>query len=273
MLRAGAENFQAVGLPLRRDAGADLFRKGLPGLADALVPLPGVVIDKPGVRGVLHAGNVFQHLSEDELFPLVGEDTVRKVTGYKNPGVRRTKLLGEGMIRRLLFRLWGLHKEDYLIRIGEHGKPLVESRFSVWYNLSHSGDYIVAAFSHLEVGIDIEQKRKARMEVARRFFHPAEIQCLQNLAGDAQDELFFRYWSVKESFLKYTGSGLSSPLSGFEVRFVDHRPRIFQSENLRNLSISACPVDPAYKCFVCAETTEEPGIFPFLVPDLFLPDE
>ena len=85
------------------------------------------------------------------------------------------------MIRRLLFRLWGLHKEDYLIRIGEHGKPLVESRFSVWYNLSHSGDYIVAAFSHLEVGIDIEQKRKARMEVARRFFHPAEIQCLQIL--------------------------------------------------------------------------------------------
>lgn len=73
------------------------------------------------------------------------------------------------MIRRLLFRLWGLHKEDYLIRIGEHGKPLVESRFSVWYNLSHSGDYIAAAFSHLEVGIDIEQKRKARMEVARRF--------------------------------------------------------------------------------------------------------
>ena len=215
----------------------------------------------------------FQHLSEDELFPLVGEDTVRKVTGYKNPGVRRTKLLGEGMIRRLLFRLWGLHKEDYLIRIGEHGKPLVESRFTVWYNLSHSGDYIVAAFSHLEVGIDIEQKRKARMEVARRFFHPAEIQCLQNLAGDAQDELFFRYWSVKESFLKYTGSGLSSPLSGFEVRFDGHRPRIFQSENLRNLSISACPVDPAYKCFVCAETTEEPGIFPFLVPDLFLSDE
>ena len=111
------------------------------------------------------------------------------------------------------------------------------------------------------------------MEVARRFFHPAEIQCLQNLAGDAQDELFFRYWSVKESFLKYTGSGLSSPLSGFEVRFDGHRPRIFQSENIRNLSISACPVDPAYKCFVCAETTEEPGIFPFLVPDLFLPDE
>lgn len=42
------------------------------------------------------------------------------------------------------------------------------------------------------------------MEVARRFFHPAEIQCLQNLAGDAQDELFFRYWSVKEMFFKNT---------------------------------------------------------------------
>ena len=54
----------------------------------------------------------FQHLSEDELFPLVGEDTVRKVTGYKNPGVRRTTLLGEGMIRRFIFCFWGLHQGD-----------------------------------------------------------------------------------------------------------------------------------------------------------------
>lgn len=85
MLRAGAENFQAVGLPLRRDAGADLFRKGLPGLADALVPLPGIVVDKPGVRGVLHAGNVFQHLSEDpavaEHTGQAGHHTVRRVHG------------------------------------------------------------------------------------------------------------------------------------------------------------------------------------------------
>lgn len=215
----------------------------------------------------------FHYFAEDELFPLVGEDTVRKVCGYKNPRVRRAKLLGEGMTRRLLLRLWGLHRDDYRIRIGEHGKPFVESRLPVWYNLSHSGDYIVVAFSHLEVGIDIEQKKKARMEVARRFFHPAEIQCLQSLAGDEQDDLFFRYWSVKESFLKYTGSGLSSPLSGFEVRFDHPRPRIFLAENLQNLRISACPVDSAYKCFVCAETSEDPVITPFAIPDLFLADE
>ena len=200
----------------------------------------------------------FQHLSEDELFPLVGEDTVRKVTGYKNPGVRRTKLLGEGMIRRLLFRLWGLHKEDYLIRIGEHGKPLVESRFSVWYNLSHSGDYIVAAFSHLEVGIDIEQKRKARMEVARRFFHPAEIQCLQNLAGDAQDELFFRYWSVKESFLKYTGEGLSASLSAFRVKFEQAIVLLGQGMEKREVKISECKIDPSYVSYICSGNREIP---------------
>lgn len=87
-----------------------------------------------------------------------------------------------------------------------------------------SGDYIVAAFSHLEVGIDIEQKRKARMEVARRFFPSCRNSVPAKSCGDAQDELFFRYWSVKESFLKYTGSGLSSPLSASEVRFDDHRP-------------------------------------------------
>lgn len=210
----------------------------------------------------------FLHLTEDELFPLVGEDTVGKVTGYKKNEVRRIKLLGEGMVRRLLLRLWGLHREDYRICIGEHGKPLVECRLPVWYNLSHSGDYIVAAFSHLEVGIDIERKKKARMEVARRFFHPAEIQCLERLTGEAQDDLFCRYWSVKESFLKYTGSGLSSPLSGFEVRFDNRQPCIFQTETIRNLRISECPVDPAYKCFVCAETLEEPRIFPFVVSDL-----
>lgn len=206
----------------------------------------------------------YRNLAENVLYPWVSEDTRRMVQGFRNEQVRRTKLLGESMVRYLLNHLWGLQKDDYRLVKGEHGKPYIEAnRQKGYFNLSHSGDYIVAAFSPVEVGVDIERKNKARLEVARRFFHPAEIALLESLTVEEQDDLFFRYWSVKESFLKYTGSGLSSPLSGFEVRFDDDRIYLFQEEIDSKVQIHECRIDRNYACFVCSETDERPEIHKF----------
>ena len=56
------------------------------------------------------------------------------------------------------------------------------------------------------------------MEVAGRFFHE-EMAKLKTLEEDKQDQSFFNHWSVKESFLKYIGTGLTRPLNSFIVSF------------------------------------------------------
>ncbi|MEG0795873.1 MAG: 4'-phosphopantetheinyl transferase superfamily protein [Odoribacter sp.] len=206
----------------------------------------------------------FENLPDRFFYSAVGRDTLAVVGDYKNERVRRTKLLGEGMTRKLLGTLWGINGAECRIVKGEHGKPYVEGEAqSVFFNLSHSGDYIVCALSDREIGVDIERKGKARLAVARRFFHPEEIQQLEGLSGKEQDDLFFGYWSVKESFLKYTGSGLSTPLSGFEVRFGGEGIVIRQVLKRVPVFIYECPIDPTYKCFVCSENQELPEIQPW----------
>lgn len=92
-------------------------------------------------------------------------------------------------------------------RYGEGGKPYFKN--SPWYfNISHSGDYVICVLSRGEVGADIQLHRAGEaMKLAERFFSPEEIRALKQ----AEDErsLFFRLWARKEACGKLTGEGLA----------------------------------------------------------------
>ena len=65
MLRAAAEDFHAVGPALRSGVGAGRLGKVRPGFADAVVAIPGVVVDKGGIGAGLDGGGSFQQLAKD----------------------------------------------------------------------------------------------------------------------------------------------------------------------------------------------------------------
>ncbi len=205
----------------------------------------------------------FQSYSDDVFSPFVGEETCVAVRSYANAVVRRMKLLGEMLVRRKIQELWGLGERDYTFSKGEHGKPYVKGHKGVFFNLSHSGDYLIAGFSDTEIGVDIERIKGERMEVARRFFHFHEIQCLEQLSGKEREELFFRYWSAKESFLKYTGRGLTVPLSDFEVLFTFPETCITFGSNREAVFLKECLIDKAYKSFICSGQNENPELLEF----------
>ena len=204
----------------------------------------------------------FETYSNDTLLSYVSESTKKEVVLYKIEKVRRTKLLGEAMVHQLIRTIFGIHQIKIIK--GPHGKPYLKNKNQkAFFNLSHSGDYVICAISDREVGVDIEKIGRARMEVAHRFFHLNEVKLLGNLLAEDQRNLFFRYWSAKESYLKYTGSGLSSPLSSFEVCFEENDIHIKKEHSRLPLCIRECFIDKDYKCFVCSEENDEAEIFPF----------
>ena len=99
------------------------------------------------------------------------------------------------------------------LAFNEHGKPYLCRKPDVHFNLSHSGHTVLCALSRQEVGCDIEQIGRLTIKIARRCFHPEELTC-----GNAEDmgELT-TIWTLKESFAKCIGSGLSIPLRSFSV--------------------------------------------------------
>ncbi len=91
------------------------------------------------------------------------------------------------------------------------------------YNLSHSGEYVLCSVQEennpkIRVGCDIEAVGNCNMKIARRFFCQSEYERLVSETDEERRrELFYRYWVLKESFIKATREGMAMDLDSFEI--------------------------------------------------------
>lgn len=119
-----------------------------------------------------------------------------------------------------------------MICLGRDGKPSFSERITektgIFFNLSHSGNYLAGAFSDREIGLDIQTTSPPHgdvLRIARRFFTPDEYELLAAVKDpENQLILFFRLWSIKEAYLKYCGCGLRADLNSFLIRPVPQIP-------------------------------------------------
>ena len=107
-----------------------------------------------------------------------------------------------------------IHREQteplpFSYEYGELGKPQIVN-FPKKFNLSHSGDYVVCGVGDGEVGVDIQKWVPYKERTAERFFARKEWKLLEELPESQRTELFYRLWSRKEAYGKYTGQGIGS---------------------------------------------------------------
>ena len=96
---------------------------------------------------------------------------------------------------------------------GPHGKPYFPD--GPFFNLSHSGKYVVLAVSSGDVGVDIEEIRPRSEKIAERCFAAAEQDWIDRQKDPV--EAFYRLWTAKESIMKATGEGFNMPPESFRV--------------------------------------------------------
>lgn len=95
------------------------------------------------------------------------------------------------------------------------------------YNLSHSGEYALCSVEDEEsdavhVGCDIEQVKELKLRLAKRFFCEREYQFIVNQdTQEKQIDAFYRYWVLKESFMKATRQGMKLGMNQFEIDLSD----------------------------------------------------
>ena len=102
------------------------------------------------------------------------------------------------------------------ITCGDGGKPVLKD--GPEFNLSHSGERVLCALSDRAVGADIQQLRPYNPALVRRFFTAEEGAWLE--AQQERDLAFTLLWSLKESYVKFRGSGIAGvQLDSFTVHF------------------------------------------------------
>lgn len=103
----------------------------------------------------------------------------------------------------------GFRPED--IREGEKGKPYIEGN-PVHFNVSHSGLLWLCMAGGEPCGIDIQQEEDCSYEkISARHFNEAEQEYIgrEGLPG------FFRLWTMREAYGKYTGQGFYGEMPSF----------------------------------------------------------
>lgn len=97
-------------------------------------------------------------------------------------------------------------------RYGTHGKPTLEGREDVHFNISHCSKAVALAMHDAPVGIDIECRRKVSQPLIAKTCNPAEE---AEITGSSDPTMaFLRLWTCKESYSKYTGTGLTVDIPG-----------------------------------------------------------
>lgn len=92
------------------------------------------------------------------------------------------------------------------------GKPIVPASLGVYFNTSHSGDYLIVAITKKgDLGVDVETPQSTRNhdQLVRRFFAEPEVNQYFQLPASLRLEAFYHGWTCKEAILKGVGCGIS----------------------------------------------------------------
>ena len=199
------------------------------------------------------AVNIMPLLSDETLCRRAYETVIadrRERLDRIRPERERCLSLGGALLLRYALRELGAGEPE--IAYGEKGKPYLADLPDVHFNVSHSGEYAVCAVSSAPVGCDIERIGSFRPRVAERFFAPEEYAALASLTDEAaQADLFFRFWTLKESFLKTLGCGITEPLSAVVFDLSGGAPRVTQSLSPEHFSFREYVDLAGYRCALC----------------------
>ena len=171
---------------------------------------------------------LFLGASQLHLFKqLLNSQEQEKISRYRLPAAQHNALITRAFIRIILSQYSLIKPSDWCFSYSALGKPEIANKdCRLRFNLSHNNNLIVCAIClDNDIGCDIENlSRKLSIEpIASRFFSNEEAIQINALPDNLKRKGFFECWTLKESFVKATGLGISQGLDTFRFEFkTDH---------------------------------------------------
>lgn len=179
--------------------------------------------------------------------PLLDAQETERAARFMFEKDRRTYVLSHALVRSTLSSFANVDPAAWRFEANAHGKPRIVGPAGcedLRFNLSHTrGGAVCGVVRGAEVGVDVETLDRAtdHLGLCERYFSRSETAALRAAPAERQRELFFRFWTLKEAYIKARGLGLSIPLDAFSYE----------------LDLSRTPLPPVIS-FAAAGTVEKP---------------
>jgi len=130
-------------------------------------------------------------------------------------------LVSHALLRASLSLESGNDPASWIFEINAFGKPFLaktKQEGSQLFNLSHTEQLVAVAIGQdAMLGIDVEctSRTDLTLELAQEFFSEEELAFVAALPITCQRQSLFDFWTLKESYIKAIGQGLTIPLDTF----------------------------------------------------------
>jgi 4'-phosphopantetheinyl transferase len=174
---------------------------------------------------------------EAVLSGLLSEHERNRAENFVFEEDRRQYVHAHGLLRMLLGGYLGRAPGSIRLTTEGNGKPCLplEER-AVHFNISHARALVLCALArNRHVGVDVEWRDRdffSWRDVAAYTCSEREQAVLSSLAGPAQADTFFSWWTLKEACVKALGAGMELPLNRIDV-----------ADEARTESLSSAPGD------------------------------
>lgn len=132
-----------------------------------------------------------------------------------------SSLMGKKLLGQMLLEQYGIDLSQEKNPLGKErqGKPFLLHHPEIHFNISHSENLVSCGVGNIPLGLDIQFHKQGNFQkTAKRILSPEEW--VKYEKAGCTPEMFFQFWTKKESYLKYTGEGIRRELSALSYEDV-----------------------------------------------------
>lgn len=153
---------------------------------------------------------------------LLSREELQKQQRFYFERDRHRYLVTRAMVRVVLSKYAAVAPHEWRFDVHAYDKPSITAEHAaasgLTFNVSHTSRVVLLGVAvGRALGVDVEDMTgdRACIDIADRFFAPEEVRAVRALPLDRQVRRFFEHWTLKESYIKARGMGLSIPLDRF----------------------------------------------------------
>jgi len=202
-------------------------------------------------------------LTFNNLLSYVSNEKQEKVKRFMKKADAERSLLSDLLSRIAIMENLKVQNRDIQFIYNKYGKPSLINFPDFHFNLSHSGNWIVCAIDNKAIGIDIEKIDNIDLDIAKRFFSDKEYFDLMNKPYSHRNSYFFDLWTLKESYIKALGCGLSLPLDSFAFTIEKDTISLDTANEFNQCFFKQYDIDKNYKMGICSLNNTFPNSIDF----------
>jgi len=155
----------------------------------------------------------------ESMIPLLSPQRYQKVSKLRSSIGKNASAAVYLLLRFALREVYDIN-EPVEFEIASKGKPVLKNHPRIHFNLSHSKGVAACVIADFEVGVDVQNIRSVSGKTAKRVLTAEEYEAF--LTSSYPDEYFCKIWTIKESYVKMTGQGLTTELGDLSAEKISN---------------------------------------------------